>query len=146
VSNAVACIKVACDFVSVANLKRTRQVASELRLQRLCTGSGQDVLQLSTTLYYGFMALRAIQPSSSVPSPDYDSSPMVTDDLTATVNHPHGPTPTTLDLRTQHQRDKRRIRRHEQLTEAPPHQKDDFGFLCPLCPRRFNRSGVINHL
>jgi len=46
------------------NLQRTRQVASELRQQRLCTGTGQDVLQLFTTLYYAFVALRTTHPSS----------------------------------------------------------------------------------
>ncbi len=191
-SNAVACIKIACDFVSMENLKYTLQVASELHLERLCSSTGQDVLQLFTTLYYAFVALRTIQPSSpftahAIPNNNVDhSSPMAIDlDLpfTATVrshafggdsithshigstagvdfslpevatggsaptlSHPHGGGITMPDPKMLHKQQKRREKRRAKLTEAPSHQKKGFGFGCPLCPRRFIRSGVINHL
>jgi len=182
VSNAVACIKIACDFVSMENLQRTRQVASELRQQRLCTGTGQDVLQLFTTLYYAFVALRTTHPSSpakahSIPGHDADCSPplpaisshaldgdsitshphvgstagadfssFATGDLAPTSSLPHSGGTAIPDPKTLHKQNKRRERRRAKLTEAPSYQQEDFGFGCPLCPRRFIRSGVINHL
>jgi hypothetical protein len=70
------------------NLKETHRVASELRLQRLCTGHGQDVLQLFTTLYYSVIALRTFQSASSaggaarghsMPDDECSSSPEIED-------------------------------------------------------------------
>jgi hypothetical protein len=158
------------------NLQRTRQVASELRQQRLCTSTGQDVLQLFTTLYYAFVALRTIRPSSPAKAhsiPDHDVSPLptisshtlddaseshisstadvdfsslATSDLEPTSSLPHSGGTAIPDPKTLHKRNKNREKRRAKLTKAPSYQKEDFGFGCPLCPRRFIRSGLINHL
>ena len=155
------------------NLQRTRQVASELRQQRLCTSTGQDVLQLLTTLYYAFVALRTTRPSSPANAhsiPDHDVSPLptisshtldgasesstadvdfsslATSDLEPTSSPPHSGGTAIPDPKTLHKQNKRRERRRAKLTKAPSYQKEDFGFGCPLCPRRFIRSGLINHL
>lgn len=57
-------VKVACDFVSVENLERTCQVASELRLQRLVS-QGDDVLQLPMLLWYAWCAVTAAESTST---------------------------------------------------------------------------------
>ena len=98
-SNATASIKAACDFVDTRNLKETCRVASELRLQRLCTGHGQDVLQLSTTLYYSVIALRTLSaggaaggrlmPDDECSSSEDRSSLMDVDDLPDTNSFAH---------------------------------------------------------
>jgi hypothetical protein len=161
------------------NLQCTRQVASELRQQRLCTGTGQDVLQLFTTLYYAFVALRTTRPSSpakahSIPDHDVSSLPTIsshaldgdfiasdshisstadvdfsslaTSDLEPTLSLPHSGGTAIPDPKTLHKQNKRWEKRRAKLTKARSYQKENFGFGCPLCPRRFIRSGVINHL
>lgn len=161
------------------NLQRTRQVASELRQQRLCTSTGQDVLQLFTMLYYAFVALRMTRPSfpskaHSIPdhdvsplptisnhalggdfiasdshislSADVDFSSLATNDLEPTSSLSHNGDTAVPDLKTLHKQNKRREKRRAKLTEARSYQKEDFGFGCPLCPRRLIRSGLINHL
>jgi hypothetical protein len=50
----------ATDFVSVANLKRTERLVSELRSQRLATSWGDDVLQFYTTLWYAWVAAQRL--------------------------------------------------------------------------------------
>ena len=177
--------------MSMENLTYTLQVVSELHLERLCSSTGQDVLQLFTTLYYAFLALCTIQPSSplmahAIPNNNIDhSSPMAIDlDLpfTATVwshtfggdsithlhigstagvnfslpevatggsaptlSHPHGGI-TMPESKMLHKQQKRWERRCAKLTKVPSHQKKDFVFDCPLCPRRFIWSSIINHL
>jgi hypothetical protein len=157
------------------DLQHTHQVASELHQQRLCTGTGQDVLQLFTTLYYAFVTLRTTHPSSpakahSIPGNDVSPLPAISSHAldgdfitshyissTANVNFLslalapassllHSGGTTIPDPETLHKQNKRQERRQAKLTEAPSYQKEDFWFGCPLCPRRFIRSGVINHL
>ncbi|KAF7984188.1 hypothetical protein HWV62_15956 [Athelia sp. TMB] len=82
VSNAADAIKIACDFVDVDNLAETQGLVSEFRLQRIATGSGDDVLQLYNTLWHAWCSLmekesnvlsRAIRrrPSPAEPSVPY---------------------------------------------------------------------------
>jgi hypothetical protein len=57
VANYADAIKIACDFMSVDNLKRTERVAGELRRQRLAVLYGDDVLAFYLTLWYTWEAL-----------------------------------------------------------------------------------------
>ena len=50
----------ATDFVSVANMKRTERLFSELRSQRLATKWGDDVLQFYTTLWYTWVSTHSL--------------------------------------------------------------------------------------
>jgi hypothetical protein len=77
---------------------------------------------------------------------DVDFSSLATGDLAPTSSLPYSGGTAIVDPKTLHKRNKRRERRQAKLTEAPSYQKEDFGLGCPLCPRRFIRSGVINHL
>lgn len=89
-SNAADSIKIACDFLPVENLKQTLQVASELRLQRLCTGHGQDVLQLLPTVYYTILALRELQSkvfTGRLRSDNYSPSMTADNLLTTRLSH-----------------------------------------------------------
>ena len=61
VSNCADAIKVAFDFVSMDNLKRTERVACELRRQRLAASYGDDVLAFYWTLWYTWEALSCEQ-------------------------------------------------------------------------------------
>jgi hypothetical protein len=57
VANLVDSIKMAVDFVSMPNLNRTHRLVSELRMQRLADGAGDDVLQFYTMLWYAWVSL-----------------------------------------------------------------------------------------
>ncbi|KZP03476.1 hypothetical protein FIBSPDRAFT_691872, partial [Athelia psychrophila] len=59
VSNKADAIKIASDFICAANLSATVNVSHELRRHRLANGkeSGEDVLQITTTLYHAWNAL-----------------------------------------------------------------------------------------
>ncbi|KAI0059793.1 hypothetical protein BV25DRAFT_1808342, partial [Artomyces pyxidatus] len=58
VSNETDTIKIACDFLSVEDVAASIRVASELRMQRLARGFGDDVLQLTNCLWYAWLSLR----------------------------------------------------------------------------------------
>lgn len=53
-------IKMATDFVSVANMKRTERLVTELRSQRLATSWGDDVLQFYTTLWHTWVSTHSL--------------------------------------------------------------------------------------
>ena len=57
VSNAADAIKIACDFVSVDNLRHTQRLAAEFRQHRLTTSTGEDVLQFYATLWHAWTVL-----------------------------------------------------------------------------------------
>ncbi|KZP02820.1 hypothetical protein FIBSPDRAFT_668874, partial [Athelia psychrophila] len=58
VSNKADAIKMASDFICAENLTATVDVSHELRRHRVATGkdSGEDVLQITTTLYHAWKA------------------------------------------------------------------------------------------
>jgi hypothetical protein len=71
VANMADAIKIACDFCSMANIRRTQRVAAELRQQRLADSAGDDVLQLYLTLWYTWLSLsRLAKASRDVTSQD----------------------------------------------------------------------------
>ncbi|KAI1784133.1 hypothetical protein LXA43DRAFT_902206 [Ganoderma leucocontextum] len=57
VRNLTHAIKAACDFVSPQNLTRTINLASSLRAHRIASGSGEDLLQIQTLAWFGWMAM-----------------------------------------------------------------------------------------
>ncbi|KAI1786191.1 hypothetical protein LXA43DRAFT_898466 [Ganoderma leucocontextum] len=61
VRNLTHAIKAACDFVSPQNLARTANLVSSLRAHRIASGSGEDVLQLQTLVWFGWMAMCAYE-------------------------------------------------------------------------------------
>jgi hypothetical protein len=187
VSNAADSIKAACDFVDTRNLKETCRVADELRLQRLCSGHGQDVLQLFSTLYYSVIALRAFQSTlsageaantHSMPDDECSSSMEIEegsslmdidglpatvsfapghglntpdssepeDDVGLTANHSPSNGPMTPHPKTLRKREKNRMGRLKKAMAARSYQGPEFHFHCELCPRKFTRSGLVDHL
>jgi hypothetical protein len=69
VANMADAIKIACDFFSMPNLKRTQRIVGELRHQRLSDNAGDDVLQFYLTLWYTWVSLGLLSktcPSSVV--------------------------------------------------------------------------------
>ncbi|GBE89655.1 hypothetical protein SCP_1603190 [Sparassis crispa] len=67
VSNEVDAIKIACDFLSINNVRETQEVVSQLRYQRLQSGFGDDVLQFFTTLWYTWKSLSHMSELVAVP-------------------------------------------------------------------------------
>ncbi|KAI0058397.1 Clavaminate synthase-like protein [Artomyces pyxidatus] len=61
VSNQADAIKIACDFISAENLDCTAQVWRELRVQRLVSQYGDDVLQLESCLWHAWNSLSGIR-------------------------------------------------------------------------------------
>lgn len=57
VSNVTNAIKIACDFVSVEHLSTTIGLVSTFRHHRISKQSGDDVLQLYTTLLHAWRSL-----------------------------------------------------------------------------------------
>ncbi|KAI1783653.1 hypothetical protein LXA43DRAFT_854189, partial [Ganoderma leucocontextum] len=57
VRNLTHAIKAACDFVSPQNLTRTIKLAASLRAHRIASGSGEDLLQLQTLVWFCWMAM-----------------------------------------------------------------------------------------
>ena len=57
VSNVTNTIKIACDFISVEHLSTTIGLVSTFRLHRISKQSGDDVLQLYTTLLHAWCSL-----------------------------------------------------------------------------------------
>ena len=57
VSNITSAIKIACDFISVEHLSTTIGLVSTFRQHRISTQSGDDVLQLYTTLLHAWFSL-----------------------------------------------------------------------------------------
>jgi hypothetical protein len=72
VANVADAIKIACDFFSMSNLRRTERLVGELRQQRLSDSQGDDVLQFYLTLWYTWSSLSRLAKicSRDVTSPD----------------------------------------------------------------------------
>ncbi|KAI0063948.1 hypothetical protein BV25DRAFT_1774783, partial [Artomyces pyxidatus] len=64
VSNRNDAVKVACDFLSMENLRVTEWVSQDFRHHRLAGGSTLDVLQLHPTLWYTWKALCQLHDAS----------------------------------------------------------------------------------
>lgn len=151
-------IKIAFDFISFYNLRRTWKLVHELRTHRLLTGLGDDVLQLNLTLYHAWKAL-SIQfevltatmpavprpfpvsyPAATTPAFPVKSERKVTD-VRVTV---------TSDQEARHKRrtEKKRAAALRKATVAKAIVSPGT-FSCPMksCQRNnLNRSGMINHL
>lgn len=156
-------IKIAFDFVSFHNLWRTWNVASELRMHRLLTNSGDDVLQLKLTLYHAWKALsakyimlKATSTSTSVPPllPIYCPAAMPPIMPKSTVGSSGIPNISMVAGQTavvgilEEKAEKKRAAALVWATSARPDAKPDT-FTCPISPCERNgltRSGMINHM
>ena len=57
VCNVQSAVKIACDFVSVHNIEHMHDLIPRQREQRLAGGEAEDVLQLSTVLWYAWISV-----------------------------------------------------------------------------------------
>jgi hypothetical protein len=146
VSNATNAMKIACDYVSIANLLATLQVARELREHRLATQSGDDVLQYHTLLWYAYVWLAkqygdllTPQPLASTPSGNSSTS-----DIEMDVDPMDADTANVLS-KAQRKTENARNRR-KAAAVMPRAEKVGHDCLCPICPGKFSRTGLVNHL
>jgi len=175
VSNAADAIKMACDFISVHNIRQTRQLIPEFRLHRLATGWGDDVLQFYATLWYAWKSLFRMRPSLAFAPPNPDpsgisiggqaasiSSPFnltaVNDIPLSSVTAPSIPLSAVLHCehtqasnlssatppRRQSRKEKNLARRAHAVAQRP--SKPWHIYTCPICLRKLNRNGFIDHL
>ena len=155
VSNATDAIKIACDYVSIANLQRTHQLLAEFREHRLLTNSGDDVLQFYTVLWYAFLWLSKQQwtlnsqagpPAGDVETPDIEMSNVGNLDLSISDNSSSfAASPGAPLTKAQKKSNKFKMRRKAALIK-PRAEKPDQQLLCPMCPRKFHRNGLVNHM
>jgi lysine-specific demethylase 3 len=142
VANYTDCIKVACDFVSVDNLRRTERLVSELRRQRLATAYGDDVLAFHLMLWYAWQAL-SLQlqtvPSTDLPLPAMDVDPSPTASTISAVL-----TPSLRKAR----RDRVYRKAQREKKELKKHHSGVFMFSCPhhLCGKKLSRPGFFDHV
>jgi hypothetical protein len=81
VANCANAIKIACDFISVDNLNRTRRLVGELRHQRLShswdedgVAWGEDAIELEKSLYYAYTSLSRHYKTTTIIQPSYPAS------------------------------------------------------------------------
>ena len=67
VRNVQSTVKIACDFVSVHNLKQMAALRPEQREQRLAGGEAEDVLQLFTLLWYAWLSVYTFKEPNYAP-------------------------------------------------------------------------------
>jgi hypothetical protein len=175
VANMADAIKIACDFCSMTNLSRTERIVGELREQRLSDSEGDDVLQFYLTLWYTWLGLSRLAKTSSGENVSHDSFREL-DSLTDITVYPNqtnlsfvptdAPSPipeypsmcaagpgedlfppvkgvTRQEIRRQKARDRKKFRKGKLAVYVPGHI-----WHCPFrtCSRRFNRSGLFDHL
>jgi hypothetical protein len=121
VANLSGAIKIACDFISIDNLKRTHRVVRELRHQRLAyswdddgKAWGDDPIELEKTLYYAYLSLtrRYKMASATQPAcPAFTSSSIIhgqsapINEETTPMDIPDGPLPSPAYGQSQHNDD-----------------------------------------
>ena len=158
VANRADCIKVASDYMSIDNLRRTEALVGELRRQRLASAYGDDVLAFYVTLWYAWQSLseqlrdlsgsgmNSVQASVFFAEDDMPS-PMDIDPL------PTVPTmsPISTPSMQKAKRDKayRQKKREEKQISQSQRKGVAFTFTCPhplCCGKKLNRSGYIDHM
>jgi hypothetical protein len=176
VANMVDEIKVACDFFSMTNLRRTERIVGELRHQRLSESEGDDVLQFYLTLWYAWLSLSQLANAYSSDIASQDSFREL-DTLADTSVYPNSAS-IPIDALSQmpeyittHMADSdaledpatsvmgatRNEKRWQKAKDRKKFRKDilavrakgpDHIWHCPFqtCCRRLNRSGVFDHL
>ena len=159
VTNITDAIKIACDFICIANLPATQKLRSEFHEHRLATNSGDDVLQLHNILWWAcvwlseqpwsLVTVEANNPTEDPPMADVDEDIVMVDISGSSSIDTSSSTPVQgVDLRTAAQRKlaKYNQRRKEKLLRRGGKVNTEHKEGCPICPRKFHRNGVINHL
>lgn len=72
VANIADAIKMACDFISIENIKATHQLVDEYREHRITSGWGDDVLQFYTTIWYAWISLSELSDTVSSLAPNVE--------------------------------------------------------------------------
>ncbi|TFK45238.1 hypothetical protein OE88DRAFT_1649467 [Heliocybe sulcata] len=150
-------IKVALDFLSVADLPPTECVGQELRIQRIITDWGEDVLHFYDVLWYAWLSLSQQMKFRGNAVIDYACDPtddVITDPEPMLVDQEEHPTSSGADHKIEkrmQKRKERRIRRKAQQKQAPRSSQPDRDFLCPVplpaCERMgFGQTGLVHHL
>lgn len=155
-------VKIACDYISIANLPATHKLMPSFREHRLATNSGDDVLQLLNVLWFAYIWLSKQSWTQSLPTMDDGAE----DFLMAAMNAEDAPmadisisrlppSPGSSSLvplqdanrtKAQHKSAKYNKRRKANLIKKGGAVNPDHKITCPLCPRKFNRNGAIDHL
>jgi hypothetical protein len=115
VTNITDAIKIACDFICIANLLATQKLVSEFREHHLATNSGDDVLQLRNILWWACVWLseqtwslpttvKANNTTEDLPTADVNEDIVMMDVSGYPSADPCTPNPIQGDLRTTSQR------------------------------------------
>ena len=155
-------IKIACDYISIVNLPATCQLVPSFRKHCLATNSGDDVLQLLNVLWFAYMWLSKQSWARSLPTTDNgaedfltvemnaEDAPMVDISISRLSPSPGSsslaPLQGAIRTKAQHKSEKYNDRRRANLTRGGGVVNPGHNISCPLCPRKSNRNGVINHL
>jgi hypothetical protein len=153
VANRADCIKVASDFLSIDNLRRTESLVGELRRQRLAAAYGDDVLAFYVTLWYAWQSLSGQLRELSGGSLDsaWTLAPLAEANIPPPMNVDPLPmvpaisAPSTRKAR----RDKAYRKKTRDRVELSKQKGPAFLFPCPhsLCGgKMLTRSGYIDHM
>jgi hypothetical protein len=159
-------MKIACDFVSIEHLAETQRISNELRLQRLASGAGDDVLQFHTTLWHAWKSLtqnRIFQDASDAfsiapqmenrtlhnASDAFSIAPQMENRTFHNASDTFSISPQMESTRAMKQTFRRReknqaVKKLRAVTERL--YRPGYDFRCLLCPRMFHRAGLIDHL
>ena len=155
-------IKIACDYISIANLPATHQLIPSFHEHCLATNSGDDVLQLLNVLWLAYIWLSKQSWTQSLPTTDDGAENF----LMAAMNAedapsadisipplPPSPGSSSLAPLQDANRTKAQLKsaKYNKIRKANLIKKGgavnlDHKITCPLCPPKFNRNGAINHL
>jgi hypothetical protein len=158
VANRADCIKVASDYMSIDNLKRTEALVGKLRRQRLASAYGDDVLAFYVTLWYAWQSLsEQLQDLSGSGMTSVQTSVFFAeDDMPSLMDIDPLPTvPTMSPIPTpsmqKAKRDKayRKKKREEKQLLQSQRRGAAFIFTCPYplcCGKKLSRAGYIDHM
>lgn len=136
-SNVSDSIKIACDFLDAANLAETRNLAADFRLHRIATKTGDDVLQFYNTLWHCWCSLS--EKEGKVRSRASRVRP-------AHPQHPPENYSAQASTRQSRMNAKRKEKRRLEVLGLRIPIPGNFNCDCPICPRKFTRAGLIDHL
>jgi hypothetical protein len=128
--------------VSIPNVVATQQVARQLREHRLATQSGDDVLQFYAVLWYAYVWLSKEFGDFLVPcGPDAHLTDIGDVEMVDQVDLSANGFISKAQRKANKSRDKRKAAAVMARLENLGHD-----FSCSLCPGKFNRNGLVNHL
>ena len=154
-SNATDAIKIACDYISIANLRRTQERVSEFREHRLATNSGDDVLQFYTVLWYAFLWLSRQQwtlnskadcSAGDAEMVDFEMPNLENLGISASGGPSSVATSPSAPLTKAQKKSQKFNQRRKAALVKPRPEKAHHCLTCPMCSRKFHRNGLINHM